>query len=186
MTNAELNELRNELSVKAKNGIDFTLAASLIWFAIAFIWNLESSAYNKSIFVFMIGAPLLPLAFLLSKVFKTNWKVEKNPLQPLGIWFNIAQLFYFPFLIFTMIKIPEYFIMTYSIITGAHFFLYSWFYNTKWYAIFGGLISLTSLILALNFTNEQMYLVAVFTGLFLLFLTSILYYDVKKKKEYVK
>jgi len=41
MTTEKLNELRNELSIKSKNGIDFTLAASLIWLLIAFLWTLE-------------------------------------------------------------------------------------------------------------------------------------------------
>ncbi len=34
MTSERLDELRNELSVKSKNGINFTLAASIIWFVI--------------------------------------------------------------------------------------------------------------------------------------------------------
>jgi hypothetical protein len=49
MTTEKLNELRNELSIKSKNGIDFTLAASLIWLLIAFLWTLEFRAYDRSI-----------------------------------------------------------------------------------------------------------------------------------------
>lgn len=183
MTNKDIDKLRIELSVKAKNGIDFTLGASIIWFIIAYIWTLKLSSYDKSVFVFIAGAPLLPLAFILSKIFKTNWKIADNPLQPLGLWLNFAQLFYFPFLIFTMIKMPDYFIMTYAIITGAHFFPYAWFYKTKWYAIFGGLISLGVLFAALNLPNDKMYFVAIITASLILLLTSFLYFDALKKSK---
>lgn len=183
MTTKELDNLRIELSVKAKNGIDFTLGASTIWYVIAYIWTLKFNSYDKSIFVFIVGTPLLPLAFLLSKIFKTNWKIVDNPLQPLGLWLNFAQLIYFPFLIFTMIKIPDYFIMSYAIITGAHLFPYAWFYKTKWYAIFGGLISLGVLIGALNLTNDKMYFVAIITGSLFLLLTLFLYLDALKKAK---
>src|SRR5947209_5186937 len=118
-----LEKLRLELSAKSKNGMDFTFAASIIWLLIAYIWTLKFKSYDKSIFIFIVGALLLPMAFIFSKLLKTNWKILGIPLQPLGLWLNFAQLFYFPFLILIMIKMPDYFIMVYAIITGAHFFL---------------------------------------------------------------
>jgi hypothetical protein len=63
-----LNNLRNQLSVEAKNGIDFTLSATIIWAVIAFIWQMETTAYNKSVLVFIAGGPLLPMAFMFSKI----------------------------------------------------------------------------------------------------------------------
>ena len=182
MTSEKLDELRNGLSVKSKNGIDFTLAASIIWFVIVFLWRLEFKPYDKAIFVFIAGGPLLPLAFLFSKLLKTSWKIKDNPLQPLGLWLNFAQLFYFPFLIFTMIKMPDYFIMTYAIITGGHLFPYAWFYRTNWYAIFAGIIVLGSLFLGLSLPNEKMYFVALFTSISLFILTICLYFDTMKKR----
>ena len=127
-----LDKLRDDLSLKARNGIDFTLSATLIWLLVAFIWSLSIDSYNKSVLVFMVSSLLLPTALGLSKILKTQWKIEGNPLQPLGLWLNFAQLFYFPFLIFVLIKMPDYFVMTYAIITGAHLFPYAWFYRTKW------------------------------------------------------
>jgi hypothetical protein len=181
MTSENLNKLRIELSVKSKNGIDFTLAASIIWLVIVFLWRLEFKPYDKSIFVFIAGGPMLPLAFLFSKLLKTNWKIENNPLQPLGLWLNFAQLLYFPFLIFTMIKMPEYFIMTYAIITGGHLFPYAWFYKTNLYAIFAFLIVIVSLIIGLTMPTEKMYIVALFISILLFVLTICLYFDFKKK-----
>ena len=183
MKKDELDKLRNQLSAESKNGIDFTIAATIIWAAIAFIWTLKTDSYNKSILVFIAGGPLLPLAFMLSKILKTNWKVQDNPLQPLGLWLNFAQLFYFPFLIFILIKQPDYFLMTYAIITGAHFFPYSWFYRTKWYAIFAGIISVGSLFLTFNIKVENQFYIGVWTSVCLFILTLGLIVDFRKRKK---
>ena len=84
--------------------MDFIISASIIWFAIAFVWTLPYSAYDRSIITFMVGAPMLPLAWLLSKILKTEWTIKNNLLDPLGLWLNFAQLFYFPFLFFVLSK----------------------------------------------------------------------------------
>ena len=186
MNKEELDKLRTRLSVESKNGIDFTIAATIIWGLIAFIWSLDVDLYSKSVLVFIAAAPLFPLAFLFSKILKTNWKVKDNPLQPLGLWLNISQLFYFTFLIFVLIKSPDYFIMTYSIITGAHFFPYSWFYKTKFYALFAGIISLGSLFIVLNIDVEDFFYIGVFTSICLLLLTIGLLFDYNKKQIVLK
>ncbi len=183
MTTGNLNELKNELSVKAKNGIDFTLAASIIWIIVSFLWTLNFNAYYRSVFVFMAVAPLFPMALLFSKLLKTNWKIANNPLQPLSIWLNIAQLFYFPFLLFTMAKMPDYFIMVYAIITGAHLFPFSWLYKTKWYSIFAGIVAVGSLVLGLYLPLEKMYFIAIFTCVCLFTLTTLLYFDANNKMK---
>ncbi len=181
MKHSELNNLKKELSVRAKNGIDFIFAASIIWIAITFIWSLPNTAYNKSVFTFIAGGPLLPLAFLFSKMFKTTWKIASNPLQPLGLWLNFAQLFYFPFLILILIKSPEYFVVTYAIVTGAHLFPYAWLYAEKSYAIIAGVISIGSLVIGMNVTQEMMFYVPLFTSISLFVLGILLYFSFRKK-----
>lgn len=162
-----LKDLKIEIQLQAKNGIDFIIAAGIVWLAISYIWALEYTTYSRSILTFMVGAILLPLAFGLSKVLKTNWKVKDNPLQPLGLWLNFAQLIYFPFLIFILIKYPDYFIMAYAIITGAHLFPYAWFYDEIGYAITAVLISVGSLIITLNVVTEKMFYVPLYTSIIL-------------------
>ena len=186
MTKDILDKLRLELSIKAKNGLDFTLAAGIIWVMISFIWTLKTSPYNKSVFTFMVGALLLPLAFLFSKLFKTTWTIKDNPLQPLGLWLNFAQLFYFPFLVFILIKSPDYFVMTYAIITGAHFFPYAWFYKTGWYATFAGIIVMGALLLGLCLPNEKTYWVGCFTSISLFLISACLYFDSAQKLKLAK
>lgn len=181
MNTSSLDKLRNQLSIESKNGIDFTIAGMVIWAVIASIWSLKAEPYNKSVFVFIAGGPFLPLAFMLSKILKTNWRIKDNPLQPLGLWLNLAQLFYFPVLLFMLIKSPEYFLMTYAIITGAHFFPYVWFYNTIWYAVFAGLVAVGSLLMTLLLHTEQHFLVGVWTSACLLVLSLLLIADYRKK-----
>ncbi|GHN00643.1 hypothetical protein WSM22_21320 [Cytophagales bacterium WSM2-2] len=178
---ADLNQLRTELSIKAKNGIDFITSASIVWLGITYIWTLPYSSHSKSVLTFFVGAVVLPLALLLSKVYKTTWTIKENPLQPLGLWLNFAQLVYFPFLIFTLSKEPDYFVMVYVIITGAHFFPYSWYYNTKLYAVFSILISVGALIIGMSVPLSQMYLVALFISVCLIVLAVLLHFSYKKR-----
>lgn len=183
MEQNNFNNLRLELSVKAKNGIDFISAASITWLIITFIWSLSIDSYNKSVLTFFAGGVMLPLAFAFSKLFKTCWKVEGNPLLPLGLWLNFAQLFYFPFLIFILIKSPDYFVMTYAIITGAHFFPYAWFYNQIAYAIIAGITSIGSLILGLILTTDLTFILPLFVVVNLLALLISLYWGFTKRKS---
>ena len=183
MENTDIEKLKLDLSLRAKNGLDFIISAAITWLFIAYIWTLSFSSYDKSIFTFMIGSLMLPLALLMSKALKTQWKNKENPLQPLGLWLNFAQLFYFPFLVFVLLKQPDYFLMTYVIITGAHFFPYAWFYNEKGYAVMAGLISVGALLISLNVIPEKMFLIGVFMGISLIVLAIWLFLSYKSKKR---
>lgn len=181
MTKETFENLRTELSVKLKNGLDFTLAAGIIWLAIAFVWTLDAKPYDKSVLTFIVGSLMLPVALLISRIIKTSWTIRENPLQPLGLWLNFAQLFYFPFLIFVLIKSPDYFVMVYAIITGAHFFPYAWYYKTIWFAFFAGLISLGALLIGLFVSPENMFLIPLLMSMALFVLSVLLHFDSKRK-----
>ncbi|MCR9133148.1 MAG: hypothetical protein NXI08_11255 [bacterium] len=174
-SNKTLADLKQEIQLKAKNGLEFIVAASILWFAITVIWTLDQSSYNKSIFTFMIGGLMLPLAFAFFKLFATTWKIKGNPLQPLGMWLNVAQVFYFPFLIFILLKSPDYFIMTFAIITGAHFLPYAWFYDEKAYAAAAAVIPIGSLLITLNFDDQQLWITPFFTAIILCTLALIIF-----------
>ncbi len=185
MTEISIDNLRNDLSIKSKNGIDFTLSASIIWILIGWIWTFNVKSYDKSVLTFIVGALMLPLTLLFSKLFRTVWTNKSNTLQPLGLWLNFAQLFYFPFLVFALLRFPEYFAMVYAIITGAHFFPYAWFYKTKLYAAFAGIISVGAMSLGLILGVKEMYFIPLFTSCSLVCLTILLFYDFRKKQKSV-
>ena len=165
ITQSDLNRLKLQLTLSAKNGVNFIVAASLVWFLVAYVWTLPYSAYNKSVLTFIAGSLLLPLAFLFSKVFKTQWSAKDNPLDLLGLWLNFAQLFYFPILAIILLQEPRLFLVCYVIITGAHLFPYAWFYDEKPYAIFAGIIAVGGMLLNLFLAATEQYLIAVFMGI---------------------
>jgi hypothetical protein len=68
--------LRLELSVRAKNGLDFISSATIVWLIGGYVWTLPYSAYDRSILTFIAGSLTIPLAFALSKVYKTHWKTR--------------------------------------------------------------------------------------------------------------
>lgn len=171
-----------ELSIKAKNGINFIMAASIVWGGIAIVW-LSSSLdfFGKSIYTFWLGALMLPLAFVFSKILQTTWTIKENPLDSLGLILNFAQLFYFPFVFFFLSKSPEYFLMGYAIITGAHFFPYSWYYQTQVYTVGAIMISVGSFLIAILLPATEFFWIAVLVAGVLGVMTVFLWRDVRKK-----
>ena len=184
MDHSTLKKLKLELAINAKSGIDFTMSAAIVWSIIAYVWTLSYTAYDKSILTFYVGIIMLPLAFLFSKILKTQWTTKTNPLQPLGLWLNFAQLFYFPFLFFILRDNPDYFVMTYAIITGAHFFPYAWFYDEIGYAVGAGIVAVGALLIAINVTPEQIFLVPLFLVVCFVFLTIRLAFSNKRKQHH--
>ncbi|MGQ1889842.1 DUF7010 family protein [Thermophagus sp. OGC60D27] len=180
-----MNEVKDafrlELSLKAKNGLEFIVSGMILWIIITFVWTMNLSGYYKGILTFMVSGLMFPLAYGLSRLLKTQWKIKDNPLHPLGVRLNIAQLFYFPFLIFVMVRIPDYFLMTYAIITGAHLFPYGWFYNETGYSLMAGIISVGSLVLGLNLSADNMYMIGALMVLSFFVLAVWLYLSYRKK-----
>ena len=171
--------------MEAKNSFNLTLGTSIIWLAIAFVWSLNIKAYDKSVSTFIVGGFMLPFAFHISKIIRTTWTMKGNLLQPLGLWLNFAQLFYFPFLVFTHLKSPDYFVRVYANIACAYFFPYAWFYKTNLFSIFAGLISIGSLLIALFATPENMYLIPLMMSAALVTLTILLYMDSSRKANWI-
>jgi len=182
MTNQELNLLRLELSVKAKNGINFIMAATICWGLIALVWLLPGTPNQLALLTFFAVGPMMPLAWFFSKLLKTLWTVENNPLNPLGLWLNFAQLFYFPFVFIAFYKTPEQMPMALAIITGAHLFPYAWYYKTTAYAIMAGVISIGATVVGFV-ANNSGFAVAIFMVAGLAALVGFLWIAVKRNEH---
>lgn len=180
-TKTDLDDLRLDLTLKAKNGLNFILAAAIIWFLIAYIWTLPYTVGGRGTLTFMVGGLMLPLAWLFSKWLRTAWNLPANPLQPLGLWLNVAQLAYFPILIFVYLRHTDHFVMVYVIITAAHFLPYAWFYNTLAFAIISIAVSVGAAWLGLVLSPQQTYLIALFMAVSLLVLAIWLFMDYRTK-----
>lgn len=91
MIQKNLADLKLEIQLQAKYGIEFMISAGIVWLAISYVWTLEYSHMTKVFYLFIVVAIMLPPAYGLSKIFKTNWKVKDDPLDSLGLWLNFAQ-----------------------------------------------------------------------------------------------
>lgn len=75
--------------------------------------------------------------------------------------------------------------MAYAIITGAHLFPYAWFYDEIGYAITAILISVGSLLIALNVESEKIWFVPLFTSIMLFLFAGWIFIAFKKLKKNV-
>lgn len=180
-----INELRNELAIRCKNGLPFLLAATIVWSIVLVIFLLPYEIENKNILTLFSTGITFPLAILISKVIKADWRVNDNPLGMLGLYINLAQLMYFPILFFAFIKAPNQFIIFFAVITGAHLFPYGWFYNTKAYVIMAPVISAIVTIIGWNIDIPRLWMIPLSMIILLMILDILLYveYNLKIKRH---
>ncbi len=81
----DLNELRNDCSLKQKKGLHFIIASVIIWTAILCVHLTQIPILTKNFITFCCTAPLMPLSYLISKVIKVEFQNKDNPLTNLGI-----------------------------------------------------------------------------------------------------
>ena len=79
-----LEELRIDCSLKQKKGLHFILASVIIWIAVFFIHNSTLPILTKNLLTFCFTAPLLPIAYFISKLIKVDFQNKSNPLNNLG------------------------------------------------------------------------------------------------------
>ena len=118
----DLRSSRIDVSIKGKNGLGFLTSGAIIWLIITIIFFLPINIYEKSIYMLFPTGLMFPLSIVISYIIKADWKLEGNALGPLGLYLNIAQLIYFPILIWAIGKNPEEAVIFFAIITVAHFF----------------------------------------------------------------
>src|SRR5690625_5560329 len=90
----DLHQIRNELSIRAKNGLGFLMSAVIIWTIIAIIFLLPIDLYYKNIFMLCSTGLMFPLSIAISHIIKSEWKFTDNPLGSLGLILNVAQIIY--------------------------------------------------------------------------------------------
>ena len=177
----ELNRVRNELSIRGKNGIGFLSSAVVIWSIITIVFLQSLEIYQKNIYMLVSTGLMFPLSVGISTLIKADWKLENNPFGNLGLYLNLAQIIYFPILFWGIIKSPDDAIIFFAIITGAHFFPYGWFYNTKAYYVMAPVISVIIMFVGLYLNKENLWLIPFLITFFLIFLIYWLQLDYKKK-----
>lgn len=146
-----LEELRLNCAIKQKKGLHFILASIVIWFAILIIHLTALPILTKNLFTFCFTAPLMPIAFLISKIIKVDFQNKENPLTNLGVLFSLNQMLYLLIAMWIYPTLPAKMLMVIAMIFGAHLLPFGWLYKSRAYIVFSILVSISSLIIGISF-----------------------------------
>lgn len=145
-----VNELRIDGALKQKLGIHFMLVSVFIWLAIFFIHSTTLPLQTQNVFSFFCSAPLMPLAYGVSKILKIDFQNKENPLTNLGILFSVNQILYILIAMWALSAKPTHMLMIYAMIFGAHLLPYGWLYQCKSYYVFAICIPVIALYVGLS------------------------------------
>lgn len=172
-----LEELRIDCAVKQKKGIHFISASIIIWCLVLIVQLLDLPILTKNMLTFCCTAPLLPLAFLVSKILKIQFEDKTNPLNTLGILFSVNQILYLLIAMWVYPTVPDKMLMVIAMIFGAHLLPYAWLYKSKTYMVMSVTVTIASLIVGCNF---QSYVLAIMMIFFEIIFTLLLGLENKK------
>lgn len=147
-----LQELKADCRKKQKRGLPFILASVLLWLAILVIHISSLPILTKNLYTFFCSAPLVPLAYFISKIIGVEFQNKNNPLTKLGLIFTVNQVFYLLIVMWVYAAMPDKMLMVYAMVFGAHLFPYGWLYQSKTYYILSVIIPIGVLILGLYYT----------------------------------
>jgi len=149
--NWNLDEMRLDSAVKQKKGLHFFLASIIIWSAILVVHLTAQSILTKNLLTFCFTAPLVPLAFLISKLIRVDFTNKENPLTNLGVLFSVNQMLYLLIAMWIYNAVPEKMVMILAMIFGAHLLPYGWLYQSKSYMVMSAIIPVAALVVGINF-----------------------------------
>jgi len=171
-----LEQLRRDCAIKQKKGLHFILASIIIWSLVTIIHLTQLPILTKNLLTFSATAPLVPLAFFISKLIKVDFSDKSNPLNQLGIIFSLNQMLYLLIAMWVYPTVPDKMVMVIAMIFGAHLLPYAWLYQSRIYAVMSILIPFVALFVGMNFD------VYVLSGLMIIceiIFSYILYIEVK-------
>lgn len=145
-----LQELKADCRKKQKRGLPFILASVPLWLMISVIHISSLPILTKNLYTFFCSAPLVPLAYLISKVIGVDFQNKDNPLTKLGLIFTVNQIFYLLIVMWVYAAIPDKMVMVYAMVFGAHLFPYGWLYQSKTYYILSVIVPIGVLSLGLH------------------------------------
>ena len=73
-----LDQLRLDCALKQKKGLHFIIASVFIWTAITAVNFTSLPVLTKNLMTFCFTAPLMPLAYLISKIIKVDFQIKET------------------------------------------------------------------------------------------------------------
>jgi hypothetical protein len=148
-------EMRLDSATKQKKGLHFILASIIIWAAVLAVQLTSLPILTKNLLTFCFTAPLVPLAFWISKLIKVDFTNKDNPLTNLGVLFSLNQILYLLIAMWIFNAVPEKMVMVLAMIFGAHLLPYGWLYRSTSYMVLAVAIPVAALIVGLNFPPQS-------------------------------
>lgn len=146
-------QLQEKVIRSQKRGIHFIIASVVLWIGISVIRMLDVPILMQNMLTFCMSAPLMPLAYLISKILGIPFQDKENPLSAMGIVLAVAQLPYLLIVMWVYRAAANYMVMVYAMVTGAHFLPYGCYYKSKVYYGFGVVIPIITLMLGCRFNS---------------------------------
>ncbi len=146
-----LADMRLDCATKQKKGLHFILASIIIWSAVFLVHSTALPILTRNFLTFCFTAPLMPLAYLISKFIKVDFTNKDNPLTNLGVLFSLNQILYLLIAMWVYPTIPEKMVMILGMIFGAHLLPYYWLYQSRSYLVMAVVIPIVILIIGVNF-----------------------------------
>lgn len=144
-----LNELRRDCAKQQKKGLHFILASIFIWAAVWIVHLTDLPIETKNLLTFCVACPLMPLAWMISKLIHIDFQGKSNPLTSLGLLFSVNQILYILIAMWVFSAVPEKMLMVYAMIFGAHLMPYSWLYQSKSYMLMSIIVPILALVIGL-------------------------------------
>jgi hypothetical protein len=147
-----LDELRMDIARRGKMGLHFIITSVFIWCAVLTVWLLPiQHIETRTLLTFCFTAPVVPLSFVISKIIKSEFSADDNPLNKLGLLFSMNQLLYILIAMWAYAAVPDKMVMVLAIIFGAHLLPFGWLYKSKAYSTMAVVISLAIFIIGVIF-----------------------------------
>jgi len=178
---------RIEIALKTKKGLSFILASVILWIAILVVWLLPiQDVLTRNLLTFCVSTPLLPLAYMISKVIKADFSLGDNPLSKLGFLFSLNQILYILIEMWAYASAPYSMVMIVAMVFGAHLFPFSWLYISRTYLVMSIIIPIASLIIGCIISREHTYYIPLFMAIIEIIFSCILAFEVKRFNELYK
>ena len=172
-----LEELKRDCAIKQKKGLHFILGSIAIWGLMAIIHMTDLPILTKNMLTFCATAPLVPIAYLISRLIKVEFSDKKNPLNQLGLLFSLNQMIYLLIAMWVYSAVPDKMVMVIAMIFGAHLLPYAWLYSSRIYGVMAIIVPISALVVGINF---EAYILAILMLIYEVVFSLVLAMEVKK------
>lgn len=147
-----IQQLKQETAQKQRRGLHFIMASVIIWALVACVHATSLDPLTKNLLTFCCTAPLVPIAWIISRIIGVEFSDKESPFSSLGIILSCNQMLYLLIAMWIYAAIPDKMVMVIAMIFGAHLLPFGWLYDSKAYYVMSGVVSIGALIVGLMTT----------------------------------